>query len=91
VAVEDDGCGIAPQVLPRIFDPFFTTKFVGRGLGLASVLGIARSHRGGVAVESTPGHGSRFEIVFPALSSGGQRVSDATEQDDPRPKAGAGS
>jgi PAS domain S-box-containing protein len=63
--VEDDGCGIPREALPRVFDPFFTTKFVGRGLGLSAVLGIVRSHRGGVAVESTPGRGSRFELVFP--------------------------
>jgi signal transduction histidine kinase len=65
--VDDDGCGIRPQSLPRLFDPFFTTKFVGRGLGLAAVLGIVRSHRGGVAVDSVPGQGSRFEIIFPAM------------------------
>jgi signal transduction histidine kinase len=66
--VVDDGGGIRPHDLPRIFDPFFTTKFVGRGLGLAAVLGIVRSHRGGVMVESTPGFGTRLELVFPALA-----------------------
>ncbi len=68
--VTDDGGGIRPDCLPRIFDPFFTTKFVGRGLGLAAVLGIMRSHRGGVAVESALSRGSRFELVFPALGCG---------------------
>jgi PAS domain S-box-containing protein len=67
LVVADDGGGIRPHNLPRIFDPFFTTKFVGRGLGLAAVLGIVRSLRGGVAVESTPGVGTRLELVFPAL------------------------
>ncbi len=65
--IEDDGAGILPKNLSRVFDPFFTTKFVGRGLGLAAVLGIVRSHRGGIGVESTPGSGTRFEIVFPAI------------------------
>jgi signal transduction histidine kinase len=69
LAVEDDGSGIRPESLSRIFDPFFTTKFVGRGLGLAAVLGIVRSHRGGIAVDSTLGRGSRFEIVLPVWAS----------------------
>jgi CheY-like chemotaxis protein/two-component sensor histidine kinase len=64
--VEDDGGGIEPEVLGRIFDPFFSTRFTGRGLGLPAVLGIARSHRGDVAVASTPGAGSRFELLLPA-------------------------
>ncbi len=66
--VRDDGGGIRILNLPRVFDPFFTTKFVGRGLGLSAVLGIVRGHRGGIAVESTPGRGACFELVFPLLA-----------------------
>jgi two-component system, cell cycle sensor histidine kinase and response regulator CckA len=65
ICVEDTGSGIASDVLPRIFDPFFTTKPKGHGLGLACLLGIARSHRGGVQVESAPHEGSVFTVYLP--------------------------
>jgi signal transduction histidine kinase/ActR/RegA family two-component response regulator len=65
--VEDSGEGIAPEHQDRIFEPFFTTKpvGVGTGLGLSTVLGIARDGGGGVRVESAPGRGSRFTIYLP--------------------------
>ncbi|MBI1754374.1 MAG: CHASE domain-containing protein [Acidobacteria bacterium] len=64
--VEDDGCGMDAETIGRIFDPFFTTKFTGRGLGLSAMLGIVRGHRAGIHVESTPGVGTAFILLFPA-------------------------
>ncbi len=66
LAVRDDGMGMDAPTLSRIFEPFFTTKTTGRGLGLAATQGIVRGHRGGLAVESTPGAGSTFRLLFPA-------------------------
>lgn len=65
IAVEDDGCGIEPETVKHIFDPFFTTKFIGRGLGLAVLLGIVSTHGGGVKVVSAPNRGTTFTLYFP--------------------------
>jgi len=67
LAVTDTGAGIEQKVLDRMFEPFFTTKEIGKGsgMGLATVHGIAHEHRGHVVVESAPGKGSTFRVLFP--------------------------
>jgi PAS domain S-box-containing protein len=79
--VDDDGCGMDAETIGRIFDPFFTTKFTGRGLGLSAMLGIVRGHRAGIRVESTPGEGTTFILLFPASES--TVVLQAPEPDSP--------
>ncbi len=73
--VKDDGCGMSLESRRRIFDPFFTTKPTGHGLGLAALLGIVRSHAGGLRLQTTLGEGSTFQVLWPA----------ATEAERPTP------
>ncbi len=69
--VTDTGCGIPPDHLPHIFEPFFTTKEPGKGtgLGLATVFGIVKQHRGWITVESQVGKGSTFQVFLTALEA----------------------
>jgi PAS domain S-box-containing protein len=73
LSIEDTGSGILREHLDRIWDPFFTTKPVGQGtgLGLSITHGIVTRHAGRIAVDSTPGHGTRFEVELPVHGPGG--------------------
>ena len=68
LVVKDTGSGMPPDVKRRIFDPYFTTREVGKGsgMGLAVVHGIVQNHGGAIAIDSEPGQGSTFKILFPA-------------------------
>jgi PAS domain S-box-containing protein len=66
IVIADQGCGIAPELVPKIFDPYFTTKPTGSGLGLASVFSIVKRHHGAISVTSPPGGGASFALLLPA-------------------------
>ena len=61
----DEGEGATPEVLARMFDPFFTTRELGRGLGLASVLGLLKAHHAGIHAQRNAAGGLTFRIHFP--------------------------
>jgi PAS domain S-box-containing protein len=70
IRVNDQGCGIAPDVLPKIFDPYFSTKLrgtqKGMGLGLTICHSVVQKHAGAITVESTPAAGTVFHVFLPA-------------------------
>jgi PAS domain S-box-containing protein len=71
IKVSDNGPGINPEFRDQIFDPYFTTKAVGKGsgMGLAVVHGIVRNHNGAISVESRPGKGASFTMLFPMIDA----------------------
>jgi nitrogen-specific signal transduction histidine kinase/CheY-like chemotaxis protein len=70
--VTDSGTGIPPEIMDRIFEPFFTTKEIGKGtgLGLATTIGIIKSHQAFLEVTSQMGKGTTFTILFPPAEPG---------------------
>ena len=79
LSIGDTGHGMDAATMERIFDPYFTTKEQdkGTGMGLAVVHGIIKGHGGGVQVQSKPGKGTRFDILFPIM---GKQAQSETEE-----------
>ena len=87
-SVSDTGAGMSAETMQKIFDPFFTTKEVGKGtgLGLATVVGIVKSHAGFLMVKSYLGVGTTFTVFIPAA----QETKSAAKDADTTPIAGGG-
>ncbi len=82
LTVRDTGPGIAPEVVERMFEPFFSTKEVGKGsgMGLSTVHGIVHEHGGHIVVETRPGAGATFRVLFRPMSQAeGKSGIEATE------------
>lgn len=69
ISVKDDGMGVSAESVTKIFDPFYSTKDVGKGtgMGLSVVHGIVHNHGGHIIVDSMPGEGATFRMLFPIL------------------------
>jgi PAS domain S-box-containing protein len=65
IEVKDNGAGMDQETLRRLFEPFFSTRFAGRGLGMAAVHGIVRSHHGAIFVDSQVNGGTTICLLVP--------------------------
>ena len=81
LSVTDIGCGMEDEVIGQVFDPFFTTKSVGEGtgLGLSTVYGFVKQHRGMIHIYSEVNAGSTFKIYLPLVERSATSVADKIE------------
>ncbi len=81
ITITDSGPGISSDIIDKIFDPYFTTKEFGQGsgMGLAVVHGIIKNHNGTISVDSNPGQGATFNILFPGIDELPESKTDAKE------------
>jgi signal transduction histidine kinase/CheY-like chemotaxis protein len=88
LTVRDTGNGMDAGIQRRVFDAFYTTKPVGQGtgLGLSMAYGTMRSHGGAITVESKPGEGATFHLLFPSLDGDAQPLADTTTAKTPEPR-----
>ncbi|MCK5543080.1 MAG: response regulator [Desulfobacterales bacterium] len=82
ITISDSGSGIAAEIHDRIFDPYFTTKGIGdgSGMGLAVVHGVVNNHDGAISVDSEPGKGTIFNIIFPVIDEKPEVKIEATDE-----------
>ncbi|MDZ7826276.1 MAG: ATP-binding protein [Gammaproteobacteria bacterium] len=91
ISVADTGTGIEESALAHVREPFFSTKPTGSGsgLGLSMVDGFVRHSGGSLGIDSTPGHGTRVDLVLPAAAGSGVSA-PAREEAEVLPEAGDG-
>ncbi|MEO5698614.1 MAG: response regulator [Burkholderiaceae bacterium] len=85
ITIDDDGSGIAPDLIERAFEPFFTTKAAGKGtgLGLSQVHGFSTQAGGAVRLASTPGVGTTVSILLPARDDSDASAADVSAAASP--------
>ncbi len=86
--VKDSGVGMSDEIQRSVFNPFFTTKFAGRGLGLSAVLGIMSNHNGALVIDSEPGEGSTFRVLFPVMTGDSSGIPEILETGNDFPVTG---
>lgn len=81
MSVTDTGCGMTPETVEHIFEPFFTTKEIGKGtgMGMAVLHGIIKSLKGHILIDTAPGQGTTFRLLFPLLVDATSKPTTAIE------------